>query len=78
MLQELADDEGWTVSYNHGLRVLYRHLRSKAHPVGRTPVPILICKGSTVAVALHVSSCLKVPSMQSTSSVGLQIQRCTA
>ena len=44
MLQELADDEGWTVSYNHGLRVLYRHLRSKPHPAGRLLVPILTHK----------------------------------
>ena len=59
MLQELADDEGWTVSYNHGLRVLYRHLRSKAHPNGRTLVPLLICKGSCGFACLKLSQVSK-------------------
>ena len=29
MMQDMADDEGWAVSYNNELRVLYKHSRSE-------------------------------------------------
>ena len=29
MMQDMADDEGWAVSYNNELRVLYKHTRSE-------------------------------------------------
>lgn len=29
MMQAIADDDGWTVSYNNELRVLYKHARSE-------------------------------------------------
>ena len=29
MLQAIGDDDGWTVSYDNDLRVLYKHARSK-------------------------------------------------
>ena len=34
MLADMADDEGWTVSYNHELKVLYRHHRSESSSCG--------------------------------------------
>ena len=33
MMQAMANDEGWTVSYNNELRVLYKHARSEWHLV---------------------------------------------
>ena len=29
MMEAIADDDGWTVSYNNELRVLYKHARSE-------------------------------------------------